>query len=152
MLTRVLFVAALMVAAVTSFTINPAGAETAAQTIDAPKLVALGLAKHEVTAAELTKGDPPAKPAFNTPAIAYALVENLKKGDVVEVIYASSRNANILHNQETVDADKKQALLMAGRTAVPVGGWQELPYYAHVTVTRDGKTLIDVKSKPWVIK
>ena len=38
-----------------------------------PKLLALGLADHEVTEAELAEGKALPTPKFNTPGIAYAL-------------------------------------------------------------------------------
>ena len=38
--------------------------------------------------------------------------------------------------------------MQAGKRGVPAGGWPEGSYSAKVTITRDGKTLIEQSSKP----
>ncbi len=112
-----------------------------------PKLLALGLADHEVTETELAEGKALPMPKFNTPGIAYALVANVKKGDVVE-IRLSLGGKSLHHNIETLDADKTTVLLQAGKGGVPAGGWPEGTYQAEVKITRNGKTLIEEKSAP----
>jgi len=111
------------------------------------KVLALGLAGREVTVDDLAKGTPPV-PRFNTPAIAYVLAADLKKGDVVEISLANGEGP-LLTNSETLSDDKETYLLVAGKRAVPAGGWpQEWKYSATVKITRDGKTLIEQSSPP----
>ncbi len=134
MLTRVLFALALICGTAAS-----CAAEEA-------KVLKLGLADHEVTEAELAKGAPPS-PRFNTPAVAYALVANVKKGDVVKITLNNGERA-LLHNEETLAEDKASYLLQAGKGGVPAGGWPEGSYSAAVIVTRDGKPILTETSKP----
>jgi hypothetical protein len=135
MLTRVLFLLVLACAIA-----GPATAEDA-------KIITLGLAAREVTVDDLAKGKPPA-PKFNTPAIAYVLASDLKKGDVVEISLANGEGP-LLTNSETVTENKQTDLLQAGKKAVPAGGWpQQWKYSAHVKITRDGKTLIEQSTDP----
>jgi hypothetical protein len=121
------------------------GLATAARTEEA-KVLKLGLADHAVTEAELAKGAPPA-PHFNTPAVAYALVANVKKGDTVAITLNNGEKA-LLRNEETLAEDKASYLLQAGKGGVPAGGWPEGAYSAAVMVTRDGKPLLTETSKP----
>ena len=135
MLTRVLFAGVLI-----CWLAGPVSAEEA-------KVVALGLADREVTMDDLAKGQPPV-PKFNTPAIAYVLAADLKKGDVVE-ISLSNEEKPLLSNSETLTDDKQTFMLLAGKRGVPAGGWpQEWKYSAAVKITRDGKTLIEQSSPP----
>src|SRR5262249_37242647 len=134
MLTRVLFALVLAVASL------PAWAEDA-------KVLALGLANHEVTQEELDKGTALPAPHFNSPAVAYASVANLKKGDVVEITLVNG-DRRLLHNTESLAEDQAKYLLQAGKRGVPAGGWPEGSYHAALTVTRDGKTLIEQSSPP----
>lgn len=113
---------------------------------DAPKVIALGLAAHQVTAEEAEKGGLPS-PHFNTPAVAYALAGNLQKGDSVEIALKLGGEV-LLHNIATLDKDEPSFLLQAGKTGVPAGGWPEGNYTAEVKITRDGKVLLDQSSKP----
>ena len=135
MLTRVLF--ALIVTV--GFTIAASAQEA--------KVLALGITDHEVTQEEAEKGAGLPVPRFNTPAIAYALAADLKKGDTVEVALFNEDNS-LLHNTQTLSEDQAKLLLQAGKRGVPAGGWPEGSYSAKVTVTRDGKTLIEQSSKP----
>jgi hypothetical protein len=136
MLTRVLFLFVVL-----------CGMAGAAWAEDA-KVVALGISDHEVTQEELDKGAPLAAPHFNTPAVAYALVANVKKGDEVEVALSNDEKP-LLRNSATLSEDQATTLLQAGKRGVPAGGWpQEWKYSASVKVTRDGKTLIEQKSVP----
>ena len=135
MLTRVLFAGVLI-----CWLAGPVSAEEV-------KVVALGLADREVTVDDLAKGQPPV-PKFNTPAIAYVLAADLKKGDVVE-ISLSNEEKPLLSNSETLTDDKQTFMLLAGKRGVPAGGWpQEWKYSAAVKITRDGKTLIEQSSPP----
>ena len=135
MLTRALFIV-LLICGVTT----PALAEDA-------KVLALGLADHEVTQEELDKGAPPV-PRFNTPAIAYVSAANLKKGDTVEITL-SNNDEPLLTNTETLAEDKAIYLLQAGKRGVPAGGWpSEWTYFAKLKITREGKPLIEQATTP----
>ena len=135
MLTRVLFALALIC--------GTAAAASAEET----KVLALGLADHAVTQEELEKGETPPVPHFNTPAIAYVWAVNLKKGDSVEIALVNG-DARLLSNTETLAEDRARYLLQAGKRGVPAGGWPEGTYHAKLTITRDGKPLIEQTSKP----
>src|SRR4030042_356583 len=111
MLTRVLFALALMCGA--------AGAAQAAES----KVLALGLADHEVTEADLAKGD------------------------MVEITLINDDRA-LLSNSETLAEDKATYLLQAGKRGVPAGGWPEGSYRAALKIMRDGKTLIEQATDP----
>ena len=134
MLTRVLFALVLLGASA------PASAEEA-------KVLALGLTDHEVTQEELDKGAALPAPQFNTPAIAYASVADLKKGDTVEITLVNG-DTPLLRNTETLAEDSHSFLLQAGKRGVPAGGWPEGSYHAALKVTRDGKMLIEQSSQP----
>src|SRR4029450_5852972 len=134
MLTRVLFALVLVIVSV------PAWADDA-------KVLALGLTDHEVTQEELDKGAALPAPHFNTPAIAYASVADLKKGDTVEITLVNG-DTPLLRNTETLAGDEAEYLLQAGKRGVPAGGWPEGSYPAALKVTRDGKTLIEQSSQP----
>ena len=135
MLTRALFALVLI-----------CGMAVAASADDA-KVLALGLADHEVTQEELDKGAPPV-PRFNTPAITYVSAANLKKGDTVEVTLSTNEKP-LLANTETLAEDKATYLLQAGKRGVPAGGWpSEWSYLAKVKITRDGKVLIEQATTP----
>jgi hypothetical protein len=116
-------------------------------TAEEAKLAGLGISDHEVTQAELEGGAKLPMPRFNTPAVAYAWVNNLKKGDVVEVTLANGGKP-LLHNTETLEADRASVLLQAGKRGVPAGGWPEGAYTAVVKITRDGKPLLSETSEP----
>jgi hypothetical protein len=136
MLTRVLLALALICGA--------AGAAQAQET----KVLALGLADHEVTEQELGKGAAPSVPKFNTPAIAYVLAAGLKAGDRVEIALSNTEKP-LLTNTETLVEDKAAVLLQAGKRGVPAGGWpSEWKYFAKVTITRDGKPLVEQATDP----
>ena len=135
MLTRVLF--ALIVTV--GFTIAASAQEA--------KVLALGVTDHEVTQEEAEKGAALPVPRFNSPAIAYALAADLKKGDTVEVALFNE-NKSLLHNTQTLSEDQAKLLLQAGKRGVPAGGWPEGAYSAKVKITRDSKTLIEQSSKP----
>src|SRR4029078_5469821 len=108
MMTRVLFVLVLLGASA------PASAEEA-------KVLALGITDHQVAQEELDKGValPPAH--FNTPAIAYASVAGLKKGDTVEITLVNG-DTPLLRNTETLAEDSHSFLLQAGQRGVHAGG------------------------------
>jgi hypothetical protein len=135
MLTRVLFALVVMC--------GMAAAACAEET----KVLALGITDHEVTQEEAEKGAALPVPRFNTPAIAYVLAADLKKGDTVEVALLNE-DKSLLHNTQTLGEDQAKLLLQAGKRGVPAGGWPEGTYSARLKVTRDGKTLIEQSSKP----
>ena len=137
MLTRALFALVLILGAVAA-TASDAGE---------PMVLALGLADHEVTQEELAKGEAPAVPRFNSPGIAFGLMQDLKKGDAVEIALVKDGEP-LLTNSETLAEDKDRYLLQAGKRGVPAGGWPDGKYQAVLKVTRDGKPLIDQASAP----
>jgi hypothetical protein len=111
------------------------------------KVLALGLADHAVTQEELEKGEAQSTPKFNTPAVAYALAGGLTKGDTVEVELFNNDNS-LMRNTGTAGEDGAKVLVQAGKRGVPAGGWPEGNYHAEVTISRDGKTLVEQSSKP----
>jgi hypothetical protein len=110
------------------------------------KVIALGLADHAVGEEEVANGSTLPAPRFNSAGVAHVLVTNLKKGDTVEVTLAMD-GVSLMHNTETLSEDKPRFLLQAGKTGVPAGGWPQGKYQAGVKVTRDGKTVLEEKSK-----
>ena len=139
MLTRALFALALI-----------SGMAATAAAEDA-KVLALGIADHEATTAELETGAAVPAPHFNTAAIAYGLATNLKKGDTIEIALFNE-DRSLLHNKQTLAEDQARFLLQAGKRGVPAGGWPEGTYHAKLTITRDGKTLVEQSSKPIVFE
>jgi hypothetical protein len=135
MLTRALLVLALICGIAAS-----AAAEEA-------KVLALGLADHGVSQAELEQGKAPSAPHFNTPAVAYVLAVDLKKGDTVEITLMNG-DRPLLSNSETLAEDQAKFLLQAGKRGVPAGGWPEGSYQAALKITRDGKTLLEQTTDP----
>ena len=103
MLTRVLFALVLT-----------CGMATAAYAEDA-KVLALGITDHEVTQEEAEKGAALPVPRFNTPAIAYVLAADLKKGDTVEVALFNE-DKSLLHNTQTLSEDQAK-IVAASRQA-----------------------------------
>jgi len=134
MLTRVLLALA--------FICGMAGASSA----EDAKVVVLGITTHEVTQAEIEKGSLPT-PQFNTPAVAYVLATNLKKGDVVDIELVNG-DTSLMRNSQTVAEDQATVLLQAGKRGVPAGGWPEGAYHAALKITREGKTLLEQSSQP----
>ena len=132
MMTRVLFVLVLLSASVSA---------------EEAKVLALGITDHQVAQEELDKGVALPPPHFNTPAIAYASVAGLKKGDTVEITLVNG-DTPLLRNTETLAEDSHSFLLQAGKRGVPAGGWPEGSYHAALKVTRDGKMLIEQSSQP----
>ena len=110
------------------------------------KVLSLGLTDHKVTEEELRKGDKLLAPHFNTPAVAYVLATNLKKGDVVEIALKLG-DKPLLHNTQELAEDQASLLLQAGKTGVPAGGWPEGSYTASLEIKRDGKSLISQSSE-----
>jgi hypothetical protein len=155
MLTRALFAVGLMtglafggfraLAAASAGQMSLAEADSPAQ--GQAEVLGLGITDHEVTQEEVEKGSALPPPHFNTPAVAYAWIANLKKGDVVEIALVNG-DAPLLHNNETLAEDRASYLLQAGKRGVPAGGWPEGNYHTEVKVTRDGKPLIEQATKP----
>jgi hypothetical protein len=100
-----------------------------------------------VTDAELEKGDALPPPRFNTPGVAYVWASGLKKGDTVDIIL-NKEGQSLMRNSKTLAEDEANFVLMAGKSGVPAGGWPEGSYSAEAKITRDGKTLLEEKSKP----
>jgi hypothetical protein len=121
------------------------GMAVAAAAEDA-KVLTLGITDHAPTQAELEKGGALPQPKFNTPAVAYVLAANLKKGDTVE-ISLMNEGRSLMHNTETLAEDRPSFMLLVGKRGVPAGGWPEGTYQAGLKITRDGKTVIEDKSK-----
>jgi hypothetical protein len=130
MLTRVLFAAALALA----WPCAASAQETA--------VAALGLADHKVSEDELAKGEAQAIPKFNTPGVAYAWIAHPKPGDTIEVALMKDGKP-LMANTHEAAAEESDVLLQAGKTGVPAGGWPEGQYAAKVTVTRDGKAILE---------
>jgi hypothetical protein len=139
MLTRVLLALALI-----------AGLVEAASAEDA-KIRSLGLTDHVVTEAELEKGASLPPPRFNSPGVAYVWASDLKKGDTIDITL-NKDGKSLMRNTETLAEDKPNIILLAGKSGVPAGGWPEGSYSAEVKITRDGKTLLEEKSKPMVFE
>jgi hypothetical protein len=118
-----------------------------ASSAEESKVLALGLADHEVTQEELEKGASLPVPRFNSPGVAYAWVANLKKGDTVEIALVKD-DKPLLQNTETLGEDQARYLLQAGKRGVPAGGWPEGSYHAALKITRDGKPLIEQTTTP----
>jgi hypothetical protein len=159
MLTRALFALVLItglaaLAGFQTFAAAPAGQMSLAEA-DSPttpaKVLGLGITDHEVTQEELEKGSALPVPHFNTPAVAYAWVANLKKGDVVEIALVNG-DTPLLHNTETLAEDQASYLLQVGKRGVPAGGWPEGTYHAEVKIARDGKPLIEQSTEPIVFE
>ena len=87
-------------------------------------------------------------PRFNSPAIAYVSVANLKKGDTVEISLANNEKP-LAHQQRDACRGQGDLLLQAGKRGVPAGGWpSEWTYSAKLKITRDGKVLIEQATDP----
>ena len=148
MLTRVLFALVLIGGLALALGLSTIG-DAVAQ--EETKIVAFGLTEHKVAAAELETGAALPVPHFNTPAVAYVLAANLKKGDTVE-ISLDNRDRALHRNARELEADEARVLLLAGKTGVPAGGWPEGTYTATLKITRDGKPLISETTKPIVFE
>ena len=57
-------------------------------------------------------------------------------------------DASLLHNAQTLAEDQAKILLQAGKRGVPAGGWPEGTYHAKLTITRDGKPVVEQTSTP----
>jgi hypothetical protein len=155
MLTRALFALVLMtglaaLAGFQTFAAAPAGQMSLAEAGSPPaqaKVLGLGITDHEVTQEELEEDSALPLPHFNTPAVAYAWIANLNKGDVVEIALVNG-DTPLLHNTETLAEDRASYLLQAGKRGVPAGGWPEGIYHAEVKVTRDAEPLIEQTTAP----
>ena len=108
-------------------------------------VVAVGVADHAVTQEELQSGAALATPKFNTPGVAYGLVAHAKKGDAIEVALVKDGEP-LMRNVRELETDEAGALVLAGKTGVPAGGWPEGMYAARVKIVRDGKTIAEQES------
>ena len=119
----------------------------AAACAEEAKVLALGVTDHEVTQEEAEKSTTLPVPRFNTPAIAYVLAADLKKGDMVEITLFND-DRSLISNSGTLDQDQAKYLLQAGKRGVPAGGWPEGSYRAALKITRDGKTVVEQATDP----
>ncbi|HXG78447.1 MAG TPA: M23 family metallopeptidase [Methyloceanibacter sp.] len=109
-------------------------------------LLGLGFADHPVSLEELETGASLGAPTRNTPLVLYAWAINLQGGDEMKI--ALKRGEEVLvENAETLDRNKAQYMLFAGKKA-PAGGWPEGPYTGVLTVLRDGKPVISETTAP----
>ena len=111
------------------------------------KVLALGLADHEVSQEELEKAAALPAPRFNSGAIAYVLAAEVKKGDVVEIALVKDGEP-LMRNSETLAEDRERYVLQAGKRGVPAGGWPDGSYQAALKITRDGKAIIEQSTPP----
>ena len=115
-------------------------------------MLALGITDHEATQEEIEKGE-----ALKAPQFQHACGglcprrPTSKKGDTVEIALFNE-DRSLMHNTQTVGEDQAKLLLQAGKRGVPAGGWPDGSYHAKVTITRDGKTLVEQSSKPIVFE
>jgi len=120
---------------------------TAAAWAQETTVVALGLTDHKVTEEELQGGADLATPKFNTPGVAYAYVAHAMKGDVIEV-HLTKDGESLMNNAQELDADEDGALVLAGKTGVPAGGWPAGQYTAKVKIVRGGETIAEQETDP----
>jgi hypothetical protein len=71
----------------------------------------------------------------------------LKKGDTVDVELFNN-DKSLMRNTETAGEDGAKVLVQAGKRGVPAGGWPEGNYHAKVTISRDGKPVVEETSTP----
>jgi hypothetical protein len=80
------------------------------------------------------------------PVVAYLWAINLGKGDRIAVALKKDGEV-VAENAATLDRDKAQYMLFAGKKA-PTGGWPTGTYTGEVQVTRAGKDVIAETSEP----
>ena len=136
MLTRVLFALVLM-----------CGLATAACAEDA-KVLALGITDHEVTQEEARKGRGAPRAALQYPCHRLCPGRATSRRATQWRWRCSTRTSRSSTTPRPLSEDQAKLLLQAGKRGVPAGGWPEGSYSAKVTITRDGKTLIEQSSKP----
>jgi hypothetical protein len=94
---------------------------------------------------------PQPAPKADTPMVVYMWAINLQKGDRLKVALKQG-DAVLAENTQTLDHDKAQMILFAGKKTPqggwPQGGWPQGSYTGEVTVTRDGKKVIEQKTEP----
>ena len=104
-------------------------------------MLGLGLADHAITLEELETGAPLGALNRFAPIVAYIWVINLEKGDVID-IELTTEGKTLVGNSETLDRNKAQFMLFAGKKAPP-GGWPEGTYAAAVEIRRGGVPVIN---------
>jgi len=153
MLTRALFALVLMtglaaLAGFQTFAAAPAGQMSLAEADSPPTQAKVAWARHH-----RPRGHPggagggfcPPLPTSH-PAVAYARVANLKKGDVVEIALVNG-DTPLLHNTETLAEDRASYLLQAGKRGVP-RALARRNLSRRVKVTRDAEPLIEQTTAP----
>lgn len=113
----------------------------AALPYQAGTLLGLGISDHPIELEELEDGAPLAQPTPDTPVVTYMWAINLQKDDVIALKLMRGDEV-LVDNFETLDRNKAQMMLFAGKKA-PQGGWPKGSYTGTVTVTRGGKPVID---------
>ncbi|MGH6735258.1 MAG: M23 family metallopeptidase [Methyloceanibacter sp.] len=103
-------------------------------------LLGSGVTDHPVTLEELEAGAPLPQPKRDTPVVAYLWGINLQKGDFVHVLLRQD-GTMLAENTETLDRNKAQFMLFAGKKA-PQGGWPAGSYVGEIKVMRDGKPVL----------
>jgi hypothetical protein len=109
-------------------------------------LLGFGVTDHPVALEELEDGAQLATPKPDTPVVAYLWAINLRKGDTIEVALKKDGEV-VAENAATLDRDKAQYMLFAGKKA-PTGGWPTGTYTGEAQVTRAGKDVIAETSEP----
>jgi hypothetical protein len=105
-------------------------------------LLQLQFTDREPTLLNVETGQMPL-PAFDRTSsaiVTYAWLINLKMNDVVSIRLRDS-NGELAHNDVTLDHNKAQYLLFAGKKK-PDGGWAKGQYVASLTVTRATKVVL----------
>jgi hypothetical protein len=105
-------------------------------------ILEIGFASGPVELPELENGSTPPVPTGTDPPalVAYAWLINLRQDDHIDVTLSSKR-AEIASNSVTLDRNKAQYVLFAGRKR-PAAGWSP-EAEAHVVVTRQGKKVLE---------
>jgi hypothetical protein len=118
----------------------------AALAYQAGTLLGLGITDHPIELEELETGTQLAQPTPSTPVVTYMWAINLRKDDVIDLKLMRGDEV-LVENSETLDRNKAQFMLFAGKKA-PQGGWPKGKYTGTVTVTRDGKAVINKTTPP----
>lgn len=94
----------------------------------------------EMAQVQATGADQP-QPTRGTPLVTFVQSIGLAAGDVEHLVLHAPGGAIVAENGDTLDHDKAQTLLYAGRK-MPPGGWPAGTYRAEYSVVRGGRTVI----------
>ncbi|MBM3543670.1 MAG: M23 family metallopeptidase [Alphaproteobacteria bacterium] len=120
----------------------------AALPYQAGTLLGLGMSDQPIELEALETGAPLAQPTPDTPVVTYMWAINLQKDDVIALKLMRGDEV-LVDNSETLDRNKAQMMLFAGKKA-PQGGWPKGSYTGTVMVTRGGKPVISETTPPLV--